>query len=197
MGLTDTVRLVVSGMDTYRASMRWLAVISALFIASGCHPSTPRTFFDWGVQEEVGFSGLKSKKISTTVDDKGRNEKFVWPVEGDVVSSFNLQSVPQNAGIDIAVPAGTPIRASSAGMVIYVGNDLSSYGNLLLIEHSSVYVTAYAHAQRYVVQKGDRIKGGQVVGFSGGTDGKKNSIHFEMRRSAKPVNPLTLLPAKR
>jgi murein DD-endopeptidase MepM/ murein hydrolase activator NlpD len=182
-------------MDTGGLGMRRaIAVMLAALMAGGCHPSTPQTFLDWGIQENanpVREAQIERKSIPQT--DQGRSEKFLWPVEGKLVRSFDLKGIPQNAGIDIAVAPGTPIRASGAGVAVYVGSELASYGNLLLIEHSYAYVTAYAHAQRYTVKKGDLIERGQVVGFSGGVRGSQSALHFEIRRSAKPIDPLTLL----
>lgn len=177
---------------------RAIAAMLVTLMACGCHPSTPRTFLDWGVQEKKASPVLESRieRKSLSLADQGRSDKFLWPVEGKLVGRFDLKGIPQNAGIDIAVAPGTPIRASGAGVAVYVGSELASYGNLLLIEHPFAYVTAYAHAQRYTVKKGDLIERGQVVGFSGGISGSQQAVHFEIRRSAKPIDPLILLNPK-
>lgn len=185
-------------MDTMGLGMhRAVAATLLLFTASGCHPSTPQTFFDWGIPEKASpIAETWIERRSLPITDRNSGEKFLWPVEGELIARFDLKSRPQNAGIDIAAAPGTPIRASAAGVVIYVGNELASYGNLLLIEHHSAYVTAYAHAQRYTIKKGDLVERGQVIGFSGGTNGRQTAMHFEIRRAAKPVDPLTFLQPK-
>lgn len=116
---------------------------------------------------------------------------FVWPVRGRVISAFGGdESGQRNDGINIAAEAGTPVKAAESGVVVYAGNELSSYGNLLLIRHPSGYVTAYAHNGKITVAKNDIVKRGQkiaVVGATGKVD--RPQLHFEIRRGDKPVDP--------
>ena len=124
---------------------------------------------------------------------------FVWPVSGKVISNFGstLQG-ERNDGINIATPLGTPIRAAASGSVSYAGNELKGYGNLILIRHDNGYVTAYAHADRLVVGRGDSVLKGQVIGYAGQTgDVTSPQVHFEIRRGVTPVNPQPLLVASR
>jgi murein DD-endopeptidase MepM/ murein hydrolase activator NlpD len=100
----------------------------------------------------------------------------------------------RNDGINIAASYGTPIRAAADGVVSYAGNDLKSYGNLVLIKHDDNYVTAYAHAERVLVGRGDRVAKGQVIGYAGNTgDVSSPQLHFEIRRGVSPINPRPLL----
>jgi murein DD-endopeptidase MepM/ murein hydrolase activator NlpD len=116
--------------------------------------------------------------------------RFHWPVRGEVVSAFGPKADGQrNDGIDIAVPENTPIKAADDGVVIFSGNQLKSFGNLVLVRHSNEYVTAYAHAKEVRVKQGDTIKAGEVIGTSGQTP----QVHFEIRKGATPVDPLRLL----
>jgi murein DD-endopeptidase MepM/ murein hydrolase activator NlpD len=123
------------------------------------------------------------------------NARFVWPVNGPVVSGFGAAANGQrNDGINIAAPAGTPVHAAESGIVTYVGNELRGYGNLLLIRHDDGFVTAYAHNDRIVVQRGDRVQRGQVVSYTGTTgDVTQPQLHFEIRQGTKPVNPAAYL----
>jgi murein DD-endopeptidase MepM/ murein hydrolase activator NlpD len=116
---------------------------------------------------------------------------FVWPVNGRVLSNFGqAPGGGRNDGINIAAPQGTPFRAAADGTVTYVGNELKNYGNLLLIRHDNGFVTAYAHADRIAVARGERVRAGEVVGFAGDSgDVTQPQLHFEIRQGVKPVNP--------
>ena len=120
---------------------------------------------------------------------------FAWPVSGRVISDFGAtNSGGKNDGINIATTMGAPIHASASGTVTYAGDELKGYGNLLLLKHAGGYTTAYAHAERLVVQKGDFVARGQVIGYSGQTgDVNSPQLHFEIRSATTPVNPRTYL----
>jgi len=128
--------------------------------------------------------------------DSGDAPVFVWPVSGNVISNFGaVSSGERNDGINIASEAGTPIHAAAAGTVTYSGNELKDYGNLALIKHDGGYVTAYAHADKLIVNRGDYVTKGQVIGYVGSTgDVSTPQLHFEIRQGRHPLNPLTLLP---
>jgi murein DD-endopeptidase MepM/ murein hydrolase activator NlpD len=125
--------------------------------------------------------------------------RFVWPVSGHVIAEFGSTATGErNDGINIAAKFGDPIHAAASGTVTYAGNQLRGYGNLLLIKHDDGYITAYAHAQNILVQKGDRVLKGQVVGSVGQTgDVNEPQLHFEIRNGVTPVNPKPLLVASR
>ncbi len=120
---------------------------------------------------------------------------FIWPVAGPVISDFGTAlNDGRNDGINIAVPYGMPIHAAAAGQVSYAGNELRGYGNLILIKHVDSYTTAYAHADRIVVNRGDRVIQGQVIGYAGQTgDVASPQLHFEIRKGVAPVNPRAFL----
>jgi murein DD-endopeptidase MepM/ murein hydrolase activator NlpD len=120
---------------------------------------------------------------------------FYWPVRGQVIAGFGSKiNGTQNKGIDVAVPEDTPVKAADDGVVLYSGNGLKTYGNLLLVRHANGYVTVYAHAKELLVKVGDEIKRGQVIAKSGKTgDVDRPQIHFEIRKASAPVNPLPYL----
>jgi murein DD-endopeptidase MepM/ murein hydrolase activator NlpD len=128
--------------------------------------------------------------------------RFQWPVRGRVMSEFgSYPGGEKNNGINIAAAEGEPIRAAADGAVSYSGNELRGYGNLVLIKHDNGYITAYAHADHFVVDKGQRVARGQVIGYVGTTgDVRTPQLHFEIRRGSHgetPVDPRQILGSQR
>ncbi len=117
--------------------------------------------------------------------------KFLWPVNGKIVSPFGAKDGGlHNDGINIAAPLGTPVRAADNGVVVYAGNELAGYGNLLLIRHSNGFVTAYAHNKKLLVNKGDNVRQGQTIALVGSTgDVDRPQLHFEIRKGDRAVDP--------
>jgi hypothetical protein len=121
--------------------------------------------------------------------------RFRWPVRGQVIAGFGAKpDGVRNDGINVAVPENTPIKAADDGVVVYAGNELKGFGNLVLVRHADDYITAYAHAKELKVKRGDQIKGGEVIGISGQTGNvDAPQVHFEIRKGATPVNPMQFL----
>lgn len=121
--------------------------------------------------------------------------RFFWPVKGKVISHFGQQGGGvQHDGIAIAVPRGTPVKASENGVVAYAGSDLKAYGNLLLIRHADGWMTAYAHNEALLVHEGDVVRRGQVIARAGASgNAGASQAYFEIRHQGKPVDPLTQL----
>ena len=144
------------------------------------------------------YQAPSTREPSYQSQDNGDAPAFVWPVSGSVISNFGATTNGErNDGINIAAPSGTPIHAAAAGTVTYSGNELKDYGNLVLIKHDSGYVTAYAHADKLIVNRGDTVTKGQVIGYAGNTgDVSSPQLHFEIRHDTRPVNPRPLLMAR-
>lgn len=121
---------------------------------------------------------------------------FAWPLKGVILSRFGPgESGAKNNGIDIAAPAGTPIRATADGVVAYAGDKVAVFGGLVLINHGSSWVSAYGHASRVDVVRGQKVTRGQVIGLVGDTGyASKPKLHFELRKDRAPVNPIGQLP---
>lgn len=121
--------------------------------------------------------------------------QFRWPVKGRVISQFGKKQNGERAdGIAIAVPEGTSVKAAEDGEVIYSGNELKGYGNLVLVRHSNGWVTAYAHNSENLVKRGDRVARGQIISRAGATgDVSQPQLHFEVRKGQRPVDPTPLL----
>jgi len=142
----------------------------------------------------------KSKKHSAK-DHTRTNIKSVhlrWPVKGVLTSPFGRRGSRMHDGIDIGAKEGTAVHASAAGTVVYSDHRLTGYGRLIIIRHRHDLFTAYAHNQRNLVRKGDRVQAGDViarVGHTGRATGPH--LHFEVRRGPTPVDPLAYLPRKK
>ena len=97
-------------------------------------------------------------------------------------------------GIDIGGRIGQPVYAAAAGDVVYSGSGLVGYGNLVIIKHDDVFLSAYGQNRRLLVKEGDRIKAGQMIAEMGQTGKDGAILHFEIRQDGKPVDPLRYLP---
>lgn len=121
--------------------------------------------------------------------------KYRWPVTGAVIAGYgaNVEGT-RNDGIDISVPQGTPIKAAENGVVIYAGNGLKQLGNTVLVRHDDGKVTVYGNADTLSVTRGQKVQRGQTVASSGMSGGaKRPQVHFEVRKDATPINPITFL----
>lgn len=121
--------------------------------------------------------------------------KYRWPVRGAVIANFGANiDGKRSDGIAISVPQGTPIKAAENGVVIYAGNGLKELGNTVLVRHDDGKVTVYGHADSLSVQRGQKVQRGQTIATSGMTGNvKRPMLHFEVRKDAAPVNPITYL----
>ena len=125
--------------------------------------------------------------------DQGGNQSiadWIWPTGGKVVSTFSKNS----KGVKISGLAGQAILASAAGVVVYSGNGLRGYGNLIIIKHDDIFLSAYAHNNKLLVKEGEAVTKGQKIAEMGNTDSEAVQLHFEIRKNSKPVDPLEYLP---
>lgn len=120
-----------------------------------------------------------------------RNIHWLWPAHGRISRKFTLKS--GSKGIDINGKFGEPISASAAGVVVYSGSGLRSYGNLIIIKHNADYLSAYAHNDRILVKEGQTVQAGEKIATMGHANDDKIMLHFEIRRNGKPVDPLRYL----
>lgn len=130
-----------------------------------------------------------SKKASAKKDSTSLS--FGWPLAGNVLKSYAQTG---KKGIKIAGKKGQTVRAAEAGKVVYSGQGLIGYGNLLIIKHNDQYLTAYANNSDLLAREGDIVKKGQGIATVGLNAAHKPMLHFEIRKQGKSVNPLTLLP---
>jgi lipoprotein NlpD len=129
----------------------------------------------------------------------GPTPKFQWPVKGKIVTPYGDGPNGQKSdGVDIAVQKGTSVHAAERGKVVYVGNEVARYGNLVLVQHDAGYITAYGNNDQVLVKKDDAVKKGQIIAKAG-SSGEATSprLHFEIRRGGnKTIDPMTMLPAQ-
>jgi len=118
---------------------------------------------------------------------------WAWPASGKVISTFDGNS---SKGVDIAGRLGDPVQASAAGRVVYSGEGIPAYGKLVIIRHSTVYLSAYAHNRAILVKEGQNVVKGQKIAELGATGADQAKLHFEIRRFGKPVDPLQYLPSR-
>lgn len=118
-----------------------------------------------------------------------------WPAEGAVAGTF-VAGDQTKQGIDIVGKAGDPVRAAADGTVVYSGNGLVGYGELIIIKHNPSFLSAYGHNRKRLVKEGDKVKSGQGIAEMGSSSATRDSLHFEIRRNGKPGNPLDYLPRR-
>ena len=121
--------------------------------------------------------------------------RFLSPVRGNVISSYGAKADSlHNDGINIKAPRGNTVRSAENGVVIYSGDDLAGYGNLVLVKHADNYVTAYAHMDKVLANKGAVVTRGQPIGTVGSTGNvDAPQLHFEIRKGSQTLNPESYL----
>jgi len=121
---------------------------------------------------------------------------FAWPVQGQILSSFGPKKGGlHNDGINIAAKKGEAIKVTDAGTIVYVGDELAGFGNLVLVRHSGGWVSAYGHLNQVLVKRGATVKKGQIIARAGTTGSvTKPQLHFELRKGSTAVDPKKYLP---
>jgi lipoprotein NlpD len=117
---------------------------------------------------------------------------FAWPARGKVTQAF---AEPNNKGLDIAGKPGDPVLAAASGRVMYTGTGIRGYGKLIVIKHDNNFNSVYAHNREILVKEGQNVTRGQRIAELGDTDADSPRLHFEIRKSGKPVDPARYLPS--
>ena len=150
--------------------------------ASSTTPNVPST-------PQANTSRVATPATTPTVSTGGvRNTGGItWqrPTAGNVITKFG----GTNKGVDIAGNPGQPVVAAADGKVVYAGSGLRGYGNLVIIQHSPTFLSAYGHNQSLLVNEGQTVKRGQTIAKMGNSDASRTQLHFEVRQNGKPVNP--------
>jgi len=128
------------------------------------------------------------------LDPLAQDEPLAWPTAGVLISGFGVRERDNHFGIDLASPEGTPIRAAADGVVLFAGEQ-RGYGYLILVAHDRDVVTVYAHNERNLVSRGDKVSRGEEIGRVGRTGNATGPhLHFEVRVATQPRDPLGFLP---
>lgn len=135
-----------------------------------------------------GTSSAGGKQVSTADPTSWR-----WPVTGRILSNFKAGDPARN-GIEIGGTEGQAIAASASGEVVYSGNGLIGYGELIIIKHSDRMLSAYAHNRRRLVAEGQAVSAGEKIAEMGRDERNRAVLHFEIRRDGNPQDPRKYLP---
>lgn len=146
-------------------------------------------------KEYVGSQGKQNvnKTVNKAKPKNDKISKWLWPTKGRVIKSFSAGD-QGNKGIDIAGQRSQSIVSTARGTVVYSGNALRGYGNLIIVKHNDNYLSAYAHNDRLLVQEGQSVKAGQKIATMGSSGSNRVKLHFEIRYQGKSVNPKRYLP---
>lgn len=117
---------------------------------------------------------------------------WIWPASGEILGTFSAN----NKGVDIAGSPGDPVVAAADGSVVYSGSGLRGYGNLIIVRHNATFLSAYAHNRALLVKEGQAVRRGEKIAELGQTDAPSPRLHFEIRRSGTPIDPLQFLPQR-
>ncbi len=117
---------------------------------------------------------------------------FIWPARGGLLAKF---SEPNSKGVDIGGKPGDPVVAAAAGQVLYTGTGIRGFGKLIVIRHDNGFSSVYAHNREILVKEGQTVARGQRIAEMGDSDADRPKLHFEIRKSGKPVDPLRYLPS--
>jgi len=131
----------------------------------------------------------RKKPSPSTINSASKG--FQWPLRGAILSSYGPKpGGVHNDGINIAAKRGAPVKAAASGRVVYAGDELEAYGNLILVRHPTGYITAYAHVDKMLVAEGVAVKQGQIIAHAGQTGGVSPAqLHFEIRKGRQAINP--------
>lgn len=180
----------VNNLQTpYSLAVGQKLVLPVSAASAATHTQTP-------TQNVSNAQKYQQNAVPTTPPAVKRSSKFVWPVQGTVISGFgNLGKGRKNDGINIKAARGTTVKAADGGTVAYAGNELKGFGNLILIKHGDGWITAYAHNDKLFVRKGQKVVRGEKIATVGSTGGVTTpQLHFEVRTGKKAVNPRPYLP---
>ncbi|MBT3940365.1 MAG: M23 family metallopeptidase [Pelagibacterales bacterium] len=157
-------------------------------LKADCNSISNNTITNIHVKKQLNDNKNNNKIISSS--------SYLWPVKGSILSKYGLLAKGlRNDGINISANKGDPVFAAESGKIVYAGNEIQAFGNLILIKHFDNNTTAYAHLEKINVKKGQSVKKGEIIA-SLGNSGKVSlpQLHFEVRNSNGPLNPLKYLP---
>lgn len=143
----------------------------------------------------VASAASSTAPVASVPAAKGGDEDvaWAWPVPGAVIQSFDDS---RNKGVDLGGKAGDAVLAAASGRVMYVGSSLRGYGNAIIVKHANDYLSVYAHNQTMLVKEDQLVHRGQKIAEMGSSDADQVKLHFEVRKSGKPLDPAKVLPPR-
>ena len=143
----------------------------------------------------TGTASIAPKPAAAAACDPKTGSCLEWPVRGEVAARFGTRGGVQHDGIDIVAPEGTPVVAAESGRVVYSGDGIKGYGNMILVKHDGGLITVYAHNAANDVADGAAVARGQKIATVGRTGtATAPHLHFEIRRGETPEDPFRYLP---
>ncbi len=172
---------------------------STITASSPSPKTTPSSRASTSTKTTKSPSNITLKKpvkptVSDTKDDKPVSD-WSWPVDGSVTRGFSNTGV-SSKGIDIKAELGALVKAAANGTVVYAGNGLIGYGNLVIVQHNGNYLSAYAYNESILVKEKQEVKAGDSLAIIGGKGEDRPLLHFEVRRDGQPIDPLIVLPKR-
>lgn len=163
----------------------------SLYLATEAPRHTTQPIPEESLKRKPTQQPTRSVIVSPPLEKEPTKKVNNWyrPAKGPIIGFYSAQ----NKGLNFGGQLGDPIFATAAGRVVYSGNGLRGYGNLIIIKHNSTFLTAYAHNNTVLVKEGDWVSAGEKIAEMGSTGTRRIMLHFEIRRSGKPVNPLNYL----
>jgi len=183
---------IVKTGDTL-SSIAFLYDINYLTIAKWNNIKKP---YKINVGDEIIIKSNKYRKSSVKSKSKVKfasNIKWTRPHNGRVSKNFSYSDIGKK-GIDISGNIGDDIYSAANGIVVYSGSGIKGYGNLIIIKHNDVFLSAYAHTQAILVKEGTFVKKGQIIAKLGDTDSVKPILHFQIRKNGKSIDPEKYIP---
>ena len=148
---------------------------------------------------ELAISTSKTEKLKSlskpVTPQKKRIGTWTWPTDSPLISKYSKSS-RLSRSLQFSGSLGQPVKAASSGRVVYAGDGLIGFGNLIIISHPERYLSAYGHNQKLNVSVGDKVNEGDVVAYMGRTGTDRVKLHFEIRKNGTPINPVKLLPKR-
>lgn len=146
-------------------------------------------------QEAANTSSSRKTAAKSSTPVATGSVQWQWPASGKVLNTFSPNR-NSDKGINIAGKQGDPVKAAADGVVVYAGNGLRGYVNLVIINHNQEFLSAYAHNHRILVKEQQQVKAGQQIAEMGQAEAGQGKLYFEIRRDGQPVNPLQYLPRR-
>lgn len=140
-----------------------------------------------------GQTAPSARSSASVAEQRPDPSAWRWPLEGSIVRDYQPGS-PGKRGVGIAAAPGTRVRAAAAGEVVYSGDGLPGYGNLVIIKHNARYLTAYGYNRSLLVDEGATVAAGDAIARVGASDAHPGELHFEIRQRGEPVDPTDYLP---